>query len=117
LLPSSESRAPAEDLVLLAQACELLGDILMRTLEQIRLHMIGPPPTQRRLRNAEIVRNLLNTPPAGHGQPHGFPFELIREAPCFAPAHSHLLLAIGDGPPLSPGKSTPPRRTLAQPTL
>ena len=30
-----------EDLILLAQACELLGNILMRTLEQIRLLVLG----------------------------------------------------------------------------
>src|SRR5450631_3391224 len=33
--------------ILLAQACEFQGDILMRTLEQIGLLVTGPPPAQR----------------------------------------------------------------------
>jgi hypothetical protein len=80
-----------KDLILLAQASELLGGILMRTLEQIGLLALGSPPAQRRFRYAKIIRNPFNTAPAGHGQPNGLPFELIRETPLFVPAHSHLL--------------------------
>jgi hypothetical protein len=36
-----------KDLILLAQARDLLGDILMRTLKQIALVVLGPPPAQR----------------------------------------------------------------------
>jgi hypothetical protein len=81
----------SKDLILLAQAGELLADILMRTLEQIRLLVLGSPPAQRRFHNAEIICNPLNAAPAGHRQPHGLAFELIRETPLFVPAHSHLL--------------------------
>src|ERR1019366_1279606 len=80
-----------KDFILLAQACKLLGDILMRTLEQIGLVVLGSPPAQRGFRNSEIVCNSLNAAPAGHGQPHSFPFELIRETPLFVSAHRHLL--------------------------
>jgi hypothetical protein len=41
-----------KNLILLAQAGELMGDILMRTLEQIGLVVLGSPPTQRRFRDA-----------------------------------------------------------------
>jgi hypothetical protein len=41
--------------------------------------------------NAEIICNPLNAAPAGHRQPHGPAFELIRETPLFVPAHGHLL--------------------------
>src|ERR1019366_8240436 len=50
----------------LAKACKLLGDILMRTLEQIGLVVLGSPPAQRGFRNSEIVCNSLNAAPAGH---------------------------------------------------
>jgi len=79
----------SKDPILLAQACELLAGILMGTLEQIRLLVLGAQPTQRRFRNAEIICNPLNAGPAGHR--HGLAFELIRETPLFVPAHSHLL--------------------------
>src|SRR5208283_694271 len=81
----------SEDFILLAQACELLADILLRALEQIRLLVLGSPPTQSRFRNAEILCNPLNAAPAGHRQPHGLAFELIRETPLFVSAHGHLL--------------------------
>jgi hypothetical protein len=80
-----------KDLFLCSQACEVLGNILMRTLEQIGLPGRGSPPAQRRFRDPEIIRNPLNAAPAGHGQPHSFPFETIRETPLLVPAHRHLL--------------------------
>jgi hypothetical protein len=45
----------SKDLILLAQASKLLADIIMRTLEQICLLVLGSPPAQRRLRNVEII--------------------------------------------------------------
>jgi hypothetical protein len=56
--------------ILLAHAGELLGNILMQTLEQICLLVLGSPPTQRRFRDAEIICNPLNPAPAGPRQPH-----------------------------------------------
>src|ERR1700730_5054440 len=80
-----------KNLILLAHPRELLGDILMRTLEHIGLLVLGSPPAQRRFRNAKIIYNPRDAAPAGLGQPNGLPFELIRETPLFVPAHRHLL--------------------------
>jgi hypothetical protein len=80
-----------KDLILLAQASKLLGGILMRTIEQIGPFVFGSPPAQRRFRNAKIIGNPLNAAPAGHRQPNGLAFKLIRETPLFVPAHNHLL--------------------------
>src|SRR5579883_1027393 len=80
-----------KNLILLAQASEFLGGILMRTLEQIGLLALGSPPAQRRSRNAEIICNPLNAAPAGRRQSHRLAFELVRETPLLVPAHSHLL--------------------------
>ncbi|MGO9235424.1 MAG: hypothetical protein ACLP4V_15650 [Methylocella sp.] len=74
-----------KDPIFLAQARELLGDIFMRTFDQIGLLALSPSPAQRRFRYFEIIRNLLKSPPAGHGQPYGFPLELIRGPPLFVP--------------------------------
>jgi hypothetical protein len=46
-----------KNLTLLAHAGEFLGNILMQTLEQICLLVVGSPPTQRRFRDAEIICN------------------------------------------------------------
>jgi hypothetical protein len=67
-----------KNLILLAHAGELLGNILMQTLEQICLLVLGSPPTQRRFRDAEIICNPLNPAPAGPRQPHGPAFELVK---------------------------------------
>jgi hypothetical protein len=80
----------SKDLILLAQACELLADILMRTSsksacacsDRHRLNVDFATPRSFAIRSAA---------PAGHRQPHGLAFELIRETPLFVPAHSHLL--------------------------
>src|SRR5579883_1083255 len=80
-----------KNLILLAQTGKLLGGILMRTREQIGLLALRSPPAQRRFRYAKIIRNPRNAAPAGHRQPHCFPFELIRKTPLSVPPHSHLL--------------------------
>ena len=53
--PFSDLAFLSEDFILLAQPCEFLADILMRTIEQIRLLVLRSPPAQRRFRNSEII--------------------------------------------------------------
>src|SRR5208337_3651203 len=70
----------SKELILLAQAGELLANILMRAFKQIALLVLGTPPAQRRFGYAEIICNPLDAASAGQRQPHRLPFELVRKS-------------------------------------